>query len=375
MVVFKQGILLLVTILVFGSLYAPQPVLPYLADYFQSNPAQTSELVTRIMLVLSLGALLSGLFLRAIPARTLLLVCLPLLGGMEILFASVVHIEHALALKTVEGLLFSAILPALMTAMADTSGKSGAAVVWYVSASVAGSVCGRLLSGSLISAGHHAPVWIALGCAMLCVSPFILFLDRTSGNPEQIQLKTALADVLGRKDVWACVFIIFTAICCLASVLNYLPFHMRSQHPALSAAQIAFLYTGYLCAIVCSMMMPKIRRFAGNDRLLFRLVLISLLLGMLILVVDYYGSCLIAVAIMCGTVFMVHSGLSAYLNQNIPQHRRVVNGFYLTSYYLGGAFSSLLPGSLFMSMGWHWLLVGLSVLLCVAIAMVSFIRG
>ena len=365
----------MITLLVFACLYSPQPVFPYLADYFQTNPAKISELVTRIMLVLCLGALVSGLFLRSISARTILLVCLPLLGGIELLFASVEHINHALALKTVEGVLFSAILPALMTALADTSGKTGDAVVWYVTASVSGSVCGRFLSGSLISAGHHSSVWVVTGLAMLLVSPFILLLDRTSGNPEHIRLKSALIDVLGRKDVWVCVFAIFTAVCCLASILNYLPFHVLARHPELSSAQIATLYTGYICAIISSMLTPAIRRRVGSDRHLFQLALLSLLLGMMILVVDYYGSCLIAVAMICAAVFILHSGLSAYINQRIPEHRRVVNGVYLTSYYLGGAFSSMLPGSLFMSMGWHCLLGGLFVLLCVAIAAVSLIES
>ena len=370
----RQFILLLIVFLIFACLYSPQPVFPYLSDYFQSSPAQTSELVTRIMLVLCFGAFISGLLLRAVSARRILLVCFPLLGGMEILFSTAEHIEHALALKTIEGVLFSAILPALMTALADTSGKAGDAVVWYVSASVTGSVCGRFLSGSLISAGYHSPVWVIMGSAMLVISPFFLLLDRISGNPEPIKLKTALAEVLGRKDVWACVFLIFAAICCLASVLNYLPFHMRSRHPEMSSAQIATLYTGYICAIISSMLTPKARRCAGNDRFLFRLTLFSLLLGMMILVVDHYGSCLVAVAIICGAVFMLHSGLSAYLNQHVAEHRRVVNGVYLTSYYLGGAFSSMLPGSLFMSMGWLWLLGGLFILLCVALAVVNLVE-
>ncbi|UYM18720.1 MFS transporter [Endozoicomonas euniceicola] len=370
----RQFILLLIVFLISGSLYSPQPVFPYLSDYFHSNPAQTSELVTRIMLVLCFGAFMSGLLLRAISARMILLVCFPLLGGMEILFSSVEHIEHALVLKTIEGILFSAILPALLTALADTSDKAGDAVVWYVSASVTGSMCGRFLSGSLISAGYHSPVWIAIGSVMLVISPFILLLDRVSGNSGNIQLKTALAEVLGRKDVWACVLLIFTAICCLASILNYLPFHMRSRHPDMSAAQIATLYTGYICAIISSILTPRARRCVGNDRFLFRLTLFSLLLGMTILVVDDYGSCLVAVAIICGAVFMLHSGLSTYLNQHVSEHRRVVNGVYLASYYLGGAFSSMLPGSLFMSMGWLWLLGGLFILLCVAIAVVNLIE-
>lgn len=371
----RRSILLAITVLIFACLYAPQPVFPYLSDYFQSNPAKTSELVTRIMLVLCLGALLSGLFLRAVSARIILLVCLPLLGAMEILFASVEHIDHALALKTIEGILFSAILPTLMTALADTSGQSGGAVAWYVSASVVGSVCGRFLSGSLISTGYHSPIWIAIGSAMLLISPLILLLDRTSGNPEHIHLRVALAEVLGRRDVWACVFVIFTAVCCLASVLNYLPFHIRSRHPELTSAQIATLYSGYICAIISSILTPLARRSVGNDRFLFRLILLLLLSGLAIQMLQYYVFCLIAVAIMCGAVFMLHSGLSAYLNQHVSQHRRVVNAVYLSSYYLGGAFSSMLPGSLFMSMGWLWLLGGLFLLLCAAIIVVNLIEN
>lgn len=374
MIRYRQGILLTITLLVFACLYAPQPVFPYLSEFFQSNPAQTSELVTRIMLVLCLGALLSGLFLRVFSARIILLLCVPLLGILEITFASAEHINHALILKTAEGFLFAAILPTLMTALADTSGKSGRAVVWYVAASVTGSVCGRFLSGSLISSGGHSLVWISIGSAMLMITPFIVLLDRTSGNPERIQLKTALKQVLRRKDVWACMFVIFAAVCSLASVLNYLPFHIRRVYPGITAADIAILYAGYMLAIISSVCAPAVRRYLGNDRRLFRVILLVLLTAMTSLGFSDYLISLVAVAFMCGCVFMLHSGLSAYLNQHIPEHRRVVNGIYLTSYYLGGSFSSFLPGWVYMGMGWLWMLAGLFALLFVAIGVVHLIE-
>ena len=369
----RQGVLLIVTLLVFACLYAPQPVFPYLADFFKVNPAIASELVTRIMLVLCLGALLSGLFLRAISARTILLICVPALGLTELTFASVNHIDHALALKTAEGLLFAAILPALMTALADTSGESGNAVAWYVSASVGGSVCGRFLSGSLITAGNHSLVWISISIALLAVTPCLLTLENKSGNPEHICLRQAVADVLSRKDAWACFLLIFSAVLSLASVLNYLPFHMRSVYPGITAADIATLYVGYMLAIVSSVCAPAARRYLGNDRRLFRTILLVLLGAMTALGFSDYGISLVAVAFMCGCVFMLHSGLSAYLNQHIPEHRRVINGMYLTSYYLGGAFSSFLPGWVFMGMGWLWMLAGLFVLLSVAICVANLV--
>ena len=369
----RRGILLIITLLVFACLYAPQPVFPYLADFFDVNPAKASELVTRIMLVLCLGALLSGLFLRAISARTILLICVPALGLTELLFASVDHIDHALALKTVEGFLFSAILPALMTALADTSGKSGTAVAWYVSASVTGSVCGRFLSGSLISVGEHSLVWISISVALLLVTPGLLVLDNKSGNPEHICLRKALRDVLSRKDTWACSLVIIIAVLTLASVLNYLPFQIRTVYPNISAAGIATLYIGYILAIVSSISAPAARRWLGNDRKLFRTILLVLLAAMTSLGLNHYGISLVAVAAMCGCVFMLHSGLSAYLNQHVYEHRRVVNGIYLTSYYLGGASSSFLPGWIYMGMGWLWLLAGLFVLLVAAIGVVNLI--
>ena len=375
MLLFRRGILLVITCLVFSCLYAPQPVLPYLSECYHATPCQTSELITRIMLMLCLGSLLSGLFLRTVPARIILLICIPPLGVLEYFFAYVDNIHQALALKTVEGALFSIILPVLMTALADTSGKSGSAVVWYVSASVSGSVIGRLISGFLISTGHHSDVWISTGLSLLVMTPFLLFLEHSTKQTEPVRIIPALKDVLSRKDIWACLFIIFISFCTLISVLNYLPFHARNLYPDITANEISFLYSGYFFAIFSSMLTPAARSSISNDQRLIRLILLLLLSATLLLTIKHYAAFFLYSAMICCCFFMLHGCLSTYLNQHIPEHRRVVNGVYLTSYYLGGAFSSMVPGHIFMLAGWLWLLVGLSVLLCLAIAQTNKIKA
>lgn len=366
MVFWRQSVLIALTFFIFACLFAPQPVLPYLAQYFQSDPVITSMLVTRIMLVLAFGAVLSGLFFRSVTPRTLLVLCVPLLALGEFLFSLTSDINEALWIKTMEGATLSIMMPALMTALANTSGKSGDAVVFFVTASVSGSVFGRILSGNLIGQGNHSMVWLLLSLGLLLTVPGLFFLGKKSSNNKPVRLAATLGELLPKKALWACCFLIFAGILSLASVLNYLPFHMLAQYPDMSTDEIAWLYWGYVFAIFTSLSTVKVRRYFDSDQAVFLICLAGLLIGLMLLFIGSYWYSMIAVGLLCGSVFMLHSGLSAYLNRLMPEHRLVVNGLYLTAYYLGGATSSRLPGYVFMEFGWFNLLTALLLLLAMA---------
>ena len=54
----------------------------------------------------------------------------------------------------------------------------------------------------------------------------------------------------------------------------------------------------------------------------------------------------------CGTLFLVHSLASGYLNSEIPRNKGMVNGLYVAFYYAGGMFGSSLPGFVYHRYGW-----------------------
>ena len=57
--------------------------------------------------------------------------------------------------------------------------------------------------------------------------------------------------------------------------------------------------------------------------------------------------------ILAGGMFLVHSTLSGFLNHSAVEHKGVVNGIYVSVYYLSGTLGSWLPIALYQSAGWR----------------------
>ena len=109
------SIALAATFLSFCTLYAPQPILPQLAESLDVDAAAISLLITATLAPLALAPIFYGYFLQAIPARTMLraAMLLLLLTQFAMFFSNNLH--QLLAFRFLQGLLLPAIFTALMT--------------------------------------------------------------------------------------------------------------------------------------------------------------------------------------------------------------------------------------------------------------------
>jgi YNFM family putative membrane transporter len=76
--------------------------------------------------------------------------------------------------------------------------------------------------------------------------------------------------------------------------------------------------------------------------------------------------------ILAAGFFLVHSVLSGYLNDVASEHKGVVNGIYVSAYYLSGAIGSWMPFLVYEDIGWRTTMLILLLLLGLSI---TFILG
>ena len=74
------AVALIATVVSFGTLYIPQPMLPLLAERFGVSAGEAGLLMTVAMLPLAFAPVVYGYFLQAIPAKLMLMVALGLLA-------------------------------------------------------------------------------------------------------------------------------------------------------------------------------------------------------------------------------------------------------------------------------------------------------
>lgn len=361
------GILLL-TVCGFSTLYAPQPLLPVLAEAFGKGPTDASLLITLAMLPLAVAPLVYGYLLESVPARPMLAGSALLLGLCQIGLALADDWWLLLALRLLTGLCLPALFTALMTFVASsaTTENLRQALAWYIASTILGGFSGRALSGLVAS------VWdwrVALGIwspALLVMGLWALSLP---GSQESRFLRVTprvFLVVMARPGTPQAYLTVFSIFFVFAAVLNVLPFHMAGQDPGTGAAGIGFAYLGYLSGLLVSLNAERLSHLFQSEGPLYSLGLGLYALGLLLFAWSGAGGVYLAMFAFCGGMFLIHTRLSGQINQLGGLQRGVVNGIYIAAYYAGGSLGSWLAVEVYRHLGWLGFLATVALVLVMA---------
>lgn len=364
------------TSLSFCTLYAPQPILPVLAAEFGVGAAGSSLLVTMTLAPLGLAPVVYGYFLQAIPARSMLRVAVLLLLIDQFAFLFADAFWQLLALRFLQGLLLPAIFTALMTYCAGMGAHSvRRAMGFYIGATILGGFGGRAIGGFFADYFAWQMVFAALGVLLLPALAAVCMLDADSETGfhrlDRRSIGRVLATPLCRRS-YAILFAVFMAF---TGVLNLLPFRALDAAPGLSPFWVSLMYTGYLAGIPLAAFSEQlIRAFGGARRALFAALLVTF--GGLFLYAPAAPALLfLGMPVFAGGMFFLHASLSGMLNDRAREHKGVINGLYVSVYYISGALGSWLPGYLYESAGWGAVIFAAAGLLGVAAYFAAKIRA
>ena len=361
------GILLL-TVFGFSTLYAPQPLLPVLAEAFGRGPTEASLLITLTMLPLACAPLVYGYLLVSVPARPMLAGAALLLALCQLGLALADTWWLMLALRLMIGLCLPALFTALMTFVASSATPETLrqSLAWYIAATILGGFAGRALSGLLASVwdwrvglGIWAPALLVMG----------LWTLRLPGRQESHFARVTprvFQVVMARPGAPQAYLTVFSIFFVFAAVLNVLPFHLADQDPGTGAAGIGFAYLGYLSGLLISLNTQRLSGLFQSEGPLYALGLGLYGLGLGLFAWPALGGVYLAMFAFCGGMFLIHTRLSGQVNQMGGPHRGVVNGIYIAAYYLGGSLGSWLAVEVYRHLGWLAFLAAVALVLVLA---------
>ena len=154
-----------------------------------------------------------------------------------------------------------------------------------------------------------------------------------------------------------CVFFVF------AGFLNVLPFRLRDLAPSLGAGAIGLAYGGYLAGIAVTLGGQALSRRVGSEiRVLGAgIALYAAALG--IFADNRAAALYLGMVVFCAGMFLIHGRLSGHLNHLATRSHGIVNGLYITLYYLGGSLGSWVAPLVYRNSDWSslLLLLGLAV--------------
>lgn len=363
---YELRLLLYTTVAAFCALYAPQPILPRLAEDFGVSPSDASLLISATLIPLGLAPVFYGYLIEAVPARLLLLGAIALLIIGQVMFAVSDHYGVLLASRLLQGLAFPATFTAIMTycSTSATPDSVRRIIGYYVASTILGGFGGRLISGLIASAFSWRETFLLL--ALMLAVAFVLIL-RLPGDTriDFARLdRRAIGQVLRHAPSRYGLLVIFCVFFTFASLLNALPFHLRASDPDISDFVISLVYAGYIIGVVVALRVAWISRLLGGDLRVIQTGIALFALGTGLFALPGTITAIVVMFVFVTGMFMVHSTLSGFLNHLASERKGVVNGLYISFYYAGGAIGSWLPTIIYSRYGWSVFLAVL-VMVCV----------
>ncbi len=359
-------------ILTFTAFYAPQPLLPLLADEFGVSGAAIALVISVTMLPLSIAPVAYGFLLQSVPAKRMLVAASGGLAVTSVLLALGPGYQGFLAVRLLQGLLLPAMMTALMTYVSATVSRErlAPAMASYVATTVAGGFLGRAFAGQVTEILGWQGMFAVLAALLIGLTAA---LTRLRGEPRagfgrlNWQALGALLSVPGLGHAYLTIFCAFFVF---ASMLNFLPFRMIGLEGDIGPGRIALIYTGYLMGIVVALMSGRVARVVGSQRRLVILGLLVYLISVFLFAIPSVLAVFLTMFLFCAGMFTVHGVLPGLVNAMAPAHGGVVNGLYLCCYYLGGMLGAWLPGYVLELKGWNAFILVLAGVVVVAIVTV-----
>ena len=355
----QLGIVLFTTFLAFCTLYTPQPILPQLVTEFGVPMSDAALLITVTLLPLGLAPIFYGYFLQAVPARTMLRIALALLIVDQIALFFATTFWHLMTLRFIQGLLLPALFTSLMTYCATMSKIKDLrrTMGLYVAATILGGFSSRVFSGYLASTLGWQWVFLALGLALLAPLMLTQKIDADAEvNFSRLDLK-AISRVLKVPNFAFAYLTLFAIFFVFLGILSLLPFRIKEIDPDASSFLISMVYFGYVIGIPAAIMSEGLVEKMQSEKK----VLVAAVLANIIALGAYLAPELsilfTMMLLLAGAMFLIHATLSGYVNHIAKEHKGVVNGIYVSVYYLSGTLGSWLPVILYRHYGWQAVII------------------
>jgi len=345
---------LITTVAVYASIYAPQPILPLLAGEFGLTTSGGALLMTAVLLPLSFAPLFYGLLLESQPAKRMLLVTIGVLALLQVAFGVAETYGLLITARLFQGACVPAILAAITSYLAYTVDREHIqrAMTWYVAANIMGGFVGRVLSGWVATNAGWRYTFFLIALALAGCFVAVTRMKADSRLAMSSVRLSAVMPILRNGDISRLYAVAFTIFFAFMALLTFLPFRLKEIDPSYTAFVISMMYSGFLMGIAVSASATTIIRLAGGEKRAMTIGLVLFGVSMLLINVPSGAGIFAIMFVMCGGMFFVHAVAMGTMNQLATENRAVANGLYISIYYTGAALGSYLPGLIYQSAGW-----------------------
>lgn len=376
--------LFLAGIATFAQLYAPQAVLPLIAQDLDITEATSALTVSAATLGLALGVLPWSLVAdRVGRVRTMIVaLCGATAVGFAVPFAP--SLELMLAGRFIEGLLIGGVPAVSLAYLTEevTRQHAARAAGTYIAGTTIGGLSGRIIAGPVAdqTTWQMAMIVVAALCA-LCALGFAVLapvprgfvplrMRQQSGPPVMERIRSAAAS----PKLLALYTQAFLLMGGFVAVYNFLAFRLMGEPFFLAPAIVSFIFLAYLAGTWSSSRAGALAVRFGRLPVLVCGTFV-MIIGVVATLSDVLAIVLIGLVVLTAGFFLAHAIASGWTGAVATVGRAQASSLYNLAYYGGSSVFGWLGGVFLAGGGWAGAaLMVVALALCAAAVAVTMLR-
>jgi predicted MFS family arabinose efflux permease len=341
----------------FLDLYAPQSVLPMLAQEFGAGAADISLAISATTLAIALIAPFIGTVADVLGRKRVIAAAMVALVVPTVLVALSSDL-HALVLwRFVQGLLLPPVFAVTVAYVGEEFPPAEATAVTgiYLSASSFGGFFGRFLTGILAETiGWRGAFMVLAVVTLVCAAGVAALMPRERHFQRADGLLISARQMLRHlrnRQLMATYAVGFGVLFAFVATFTYVNFHLAAPPFNFSPAQLGTVFVVYLIGAVLTPLTGRsVARF-GRRRLVIGLIVLWMA-GLALTLVPTVPAIIAGLAFSTGCGFMCQAVATGFVTITAREGRSSAVGLYVTCYYIGGSAGGVLPGFVWNAAGW-----------------------
>lgn len=362
----------------FTNLYAPQAVLPFLAQEFEVSAARVSMTMTATTLAVALVAPFSGAVADMLGRKRVIAAAMLALTVPTVLIAFSPTLDAMIALRFAQGLLLPPIFATLVTYIGEEWPPAEATTMTgiYIAAGSFGGFLGRFVTGLLTEwVGWRGAFAVEGALTLMLAAAVMLLLPRERKFVRAPHVGAALSQMLRhlRNPQLAATFAIgFGVLFNFVAAFTYINFHLAAPPFGLSPALLGAIFVVYLLGTVLAPFTGRAVARFGRKR--FVLALLGLwIAGMALTLALALAAVVLGLALCVVAGFYVQACSTSYVAITAREGASTAVGLYVTAFYVGGSVGAVAPGLAWTLGGWPAVAAVIAAMLLAMAAIVALV--
>ncbi len=340
----------------FLTLFAPQPLLPLLATQFAASAARVSLVVTASTVAVALAGPLAGMLGDRLGRKRVIVPAAFLLVLPTVLAATSQNLAQLIFWRFWQGVFTPGIFVITIAYINEEwESGGGAAVAAYVTGTVVGGFCGRMVAGTV--AAHSSWRWSFVALGLLNALGGVAIWAWLPAGRRFVRARRGSSTFrpmlrhLRNPQLLATYAVAFCVMFTLLATFTYINFYLAAPPFRLTTQALALLFVVYLVgAVITPVAGRSIDRLGHRAAVL--LAFAGGILGIVLTLVHRMPVVMAGLALCCTGVFIGNAAGASYVGKVAREARAAAVGLYVTFYYTGGSFGSAAPGPFWSRGGW-----------------------